>query len=182
MLLFSLSLQHVCCDCKKDFCSVCSVLQENLRRCSTCHLLQETAFQRPQLMRLKVKDLRQYLILRNIPIDTCREKEDLVDLVLCHHRLGSEDDLDTSSLNSSRSQTSSFFTHSFFFKLYSPVCYRIFVSGRAYGWRPDLRIWSAGTGTRVQLPQGPGTSSALGQCGGAFRADGSLLRRGSTLC
>ena len=115
-----LFLQHVCCDCKKDFCSVCSVLQENLRRCSTCHLLQETAFQRPQLMRLKVKDLRQYLILRNIPIDTCREKEDLVDLVLCHHGLGSEDDLDTSSLNSSRSQSSSFFTHSFFSNYTAP--------------------------------------------------------------
>ncbi|KAK1328628.1 hypothetical protein QTO34_012201 [Cnephaeus nilssonii] len=112
--------KHVCCDCKKDFCSVCSVLQENLRRCSTCHLLQETAFQRPQLMRLKVKDLRQYLILRNIPIDTCREKEDLVDLVLCHHGLGSEDDLDTSSLNSSRSQNSSFFTHSFFSSYTAP--------------------------------------------------------------
>ncbi|XP_042524857.1 E3 ubiquitin-protein ligase RNF34 [Dipodomys spectabilis] len=106
--------KHVCCDCKKDFCSVCSVLQENLhRRCCTCHLLRETAFQRPQLMRLKVKDLRQYLILRNIPIDTCREKEDLVDLVLCHQGLGSEDELDTGSLNSSRSQTSSFFTQSF---------------------------------------------------------------------
>ncbi|XP_073169411.1 E3 ubiquitin-protein ligase RNF34 isoform X2 [Lepidochelys kempii] len=104
--------KHVCCDCKKDFCSVCSVLQENLRRCSTCHLLQGTAFQRPQLMRLKVKDLRQYLILRNIPTDTCREKDDLVDLVLCHHGLGSED-TDTSSLHSSRSQTSSFFTHPF---------------------------------------------------------------------
>ncbi|XP_053938745.1 E3 ubiquitin-protein ligase RNF34 isoform X2 [Cuculus canorus] len=105
--------KHVCCDCKKDFCSVCSVSQENLRRCSTCHLLQETAFQRPQLMRLKVKDLRQYLILRNIPTDTCREKEDLVDLVLCHHGLGSGQDMDTSSLHSSRSQTSGFFTHPF---------------------------------------------------------------------
>ncbi|XP_032656526.1 E3 ubiquitin-protein ligase RNF34 isoform X5 [Chelonoidis abingdonii] len=105
--------KHVCCDCKKDFCSVCSILQENLRRCSTCHLLQETAFQRPQLMQLKIKDLRQYLILRNIATDTCREKEDLVDLVLCHHGLGSED-TDTSSLHSSRSQTSSsFFTHPF---------------------------------------------------------------------
>lgn len=71
-------------------------------------------------MRLKVKDLRQYLILRNIPIDTCREKEDLVDLVLCHHGLGSEDDLDTSSLNSSRSQNSSFFTHSFFSNYTAP--------------------------------------------------------------
>ncbi|KAK2503422.1 hypothetical protein MC885_004664 [Smutsia gigantea] len=112
--------KHVCCDCKKDFCSVCSVLQENLRRCSTCQLLQETAFQRPQLMRLKVKDLRQYLILRNIPTDTCREKEDLVDLVLCHHGLGSEDDLDTNSLNSSRSQTSNFSTHSFFSNYTAP--------------------------------------------------------------
>ncbi|CAO2585589.1 E3 ubiquitin-protein ligase RNF34 [Lemmus lemmus] len=73
--------KHVCCDCKKDFSSFCSVSHGNLRRCSTCHLLQETAFQRPQLMRLKEKDLRQYLLLRNIPTDTW-EKEDLVDLVL----------------------------------------------------------------------------------------------------
>lgn len=92
---------------------MCSVLQANLRRCSTCHLLQETAFQRPQLMRLKVKDLRQYLVLRNIPTDTCREKEDLVDLVLCHHGLGPEEDADAGSLRSSRSQTSGFFTHPF---------------------------------------------------------------------
>lgn len=106
--------KHVCCDCKKDFCSLCSVSQENLRRCSTCHLLQETAFQRPQLMRLKVKDLRQYLLLRNVPTDTCREKEDLVDLVLCHRGLGSGDGLDSRSLSSSRSQTSSFFTQSYF--------------------------------------------------------------------
>lgn len=112
--------KHVCCDCKKDFCSFCSVSHGNLRRCSTCHLLQETAFQRPQLMRLKVKDLRQYLLLRNIPTDTCREKEDLVDLVLCHRGLASGGDLDSSSLNSSRSQTSSFFTQSFFSNYTAP--------------------------------------------------------------
>lgn len=76
--------QHICCDCKKSFCALCSVLQENLRCCATCHLLRGTAFQRPRLMQLRVKDLRQYLLLRNIPTDTCREKEDLVDLVLCH--------------------------------------------------------------------------------------------------
>ncbi|KAM8828927.1 E3 ubiquitin-protein ligase RNF34 isoform 2-T3 [Spinachia spinachia] len=76
--------KHVCCDCKKSFCALCSVLQENLRCCTTCHLLRGTAFQRPRLMQLRVKDLRQYLLLRNISTDTCREKEDLVDLVLCH--------------------------------------------------------------------------------------------------
>ncbi|XP_067329226.1 E3 ubiquitin-protein ligase RNF34 isoform X2 [Anolis sagrei] len=103
--------RHVCCECKKDFCSLCSVLQETRRRCCTCHLLQETAFQRPQLMRLKVKDLRQYLVLRNIPTDTCREKEDLVDLILRHHGLASEQETETSSLYSAHSQTSSFSTH-----------------------------------------------------------------------
>ncbi|XP_007255057.2 E3 ubiquitin-protein ligase RNF34 isoform X2 [Astyanax mexicanus] len=80
--------KHVCSDCKKSFCSLCSVLQENLRRCVTCHLLWGTAFQRRRLMRLRVKDLRQYLRLRNISTDTCREKEDLVELVLRH--LGAE--------------------------------------------------------------------------------------------
>ncbi|KAK7895240.1 hypothetical protein WMY93_020565 [Mugilogobius chulae] len=76
--------KHICCDCKKSFCALCSVLTDNLRCCSTCHLLRGTAFQRARLMQLRVKDLRQYLLLRNIPTDTCREKEDLVDLVLCH--------------------------------------------------------------------------------------------------
>ncbi|XP_041078734.1 E3 ubiquitin-protein ligase RNF34-like isoform X1 [Polyodon spathula] len=95
--------KHVCCDCKKNFCSLCSALQENLRRCYTCNVLKETTFQRPQLMRLKVRDLRQYLMLRNVSTETCREKEDLVDLVLFHHGADAEDNLDTSSIRSSRS-------------------------------------------------------------------------------
>ncbi|XP_053557715.1 E3 ubiquitin-protein ligase RNF34 isoform X2 [Bombina bombina] len=102
--------KHVCCDCKKDFCSVCSTLQENLRRCSTCRLLQETAFQRPRLMKLKVKDLRQYLTLRNISTDQCREKEDLVNLVLCHYGSCPEEEMDTNMDSSTRSQTTGFFT------------------------------------------------------------------------
>ncbi|KAG8456100.1 hypothetical protein GDO86_002049 [Hymenochirus boettgeri] len=112
--------KHVCCDCKKDFCSVCSTLKENLRRCSTCHLLQETDFQRPQLMKLKVKDLRQYLALRNIPTDSCREKEDLVDLVLCHHGPFSSEDIDVGLDSFARSQTSGFFTPQFISSLSAP--------------------------------------------------------------
>lgn len=103
----SVSLQYICCDCKKSFCSLCSVLQENLRICTTCHLLKATAFQRPRLMRLRVRDLRQYLLLRNIPTDTCREKEDLVDLVLCHQGIEEEEeDADTGSLHSRSLYTS----------------------------------------------------------------------------
>lgn len=92
--------KYICCDCKKSFCSLCTVLQENLRICATCHLLKATSFQRPRLMRLRVKDLRQYLQLHNIPTDTCREKEDLVDLVLCHQGIEEEEDPDTNSLHS----------------------------------------------------------------------------------
>ncbi|MEQ2167723.1 hypothetical protein GOODEAATRI_007013 [Goodea atripinnis] len=43
-------------------------------------------------MRLRVRELRQYLALRNISTDTCREKEDLVDLVLCHRGMEEEED------------------------------------------------------------------------------------------
>lgn len=50
-------------------------------------------------MRLRVRDLRQYLLFHNIPTDTCREKEDLVDLVLCHQGI-EEEDSDTGSLHS----------------------------------------------------------------------------------
>ncbi|MED6286534.1 hypothetical protein CHARACLAT_007057 [Characodon lateralis] len=84
--------KYICCDCKKSFCSLCSVVQENLRICATCHLLKATAFHRPRLMRLRVRELRQYLVLRNISTDTCREKEDLVDLVLCHRGMEEEED------------------------------------------------------------------------------------------
>ncbi|XP_036835581.1 E3 ubiquitin-protein ligase RNF34 isoform X1 [Oncorhynchus mykiss] len=92
--------KYICCDCKKSFCTLCSMLQENLRICATCHLLKGTAFQRPQLMRLRVRDLRQYLLLRNVPTDTCREKEDLVELVLCHQGTEREGDPDMASFNS----------------------------------------------------------------------------------
>ncbi|XP_060106135.1 E3 ubiquitin-protein ligase RNF34 [Heteronotia binoei] len=131
--------RHVCCECKKDFCSVCSVLQDNLRRCATCQLLQETAFQRPQLMRLKVKDLRQYLVLRNIPTDTCREKEDLVDLVMCHHGLASAEDTDAGSLHSARSQTASFSA--------PPTS----VSGSASSSQGELANRHESTGNEMQL-------------------------------
>lgn len=52
-------------------------------------------------MRLRVRDLRQYLLLHSIPIDTCREKEDLVDLVLRHQSAEEEERADGGSLHSS---------------------------------------------------------------------------------
>ncbi|TSM12571.1 E3 ubiquitin-protein ligase RNF34 [Bagarius yarrelli] len=87
--------KHVCSDCGRSFCALCSVLQENLRRCCVCHALWATAFERARLMRLRVRDLRRYLTLRDISTDTCTEKEELVELVLQHMGVDlQEEDLD----------------------------------------------------------------------------------------
>uniref|UniRef100_UPI00398EC5A7 E3 ubiquitin-protein ligase rififylin isoform X1 n=1 Tax=Pristiophorus japonicus TaxID=55135 RepID=UPI00398EC5A7 len=77
------SRKHVCVDCKKNFCTACSVQPENSpKMCHTCQRFRATDFQRRELMKLKVKDLRDYLQLHEISMEMCREKSDLVDLVL----------------------------------------------------------------------------------------------------
>ncbi|KAJ8266568.1 hypothetical protein GJAV_G00131980 [Gymnothorax javanicus] len=78
--------KHVCGDCKKSFCSRCSV-QLHLRPplCHTCQRFHGTLFDRAELMRLKVKDLLDYLHLHEVPTQMCREKAELVDLVLGQH-------------------------------------------------------------------------------------------------
>lgn len=79
----TLARKHVCMDCKKSFCGRCSAqLSPRPRLCHTCQRLCATLFQRAELMKLKVKDLRDYLHLHEVPTQTCREKEELVELVL----------------------------------------------------------------------------------------------------
>ncbi|XP_036922459.1 E3 ubiquitin-protein ligase rififylin isoform X2 [Sturnira hondurensis] len=75
--------KQTCLDCKKSFCTTCSSQVGNgPRLCLLCQRFQATAFQREELMKMKVKDLRDYLNLHDISTETCREKEELVFLVL----------------------------------------------------------------------------------------------------
>ncbi|XP_054449356.1 E3 ubiquitin-protein ligase rififylin isoform X3 [Pteronotus mesoamericanus] len=75
--------QQTCLDCKKNFCVTCSSQVGNgPRLCLLCQRFQATAFQREELMKMKVKDLRDYLNLHDISTEMCREKEELVLLVL----------------------------------------------------------------------------------------------------
>ncbi|KAM9540188.1 E3 ubiquitin-protein ligase rififylin-like isoform 2-T3 [Salvelinus alpinus] len=80
----TIAIKHVCVDCKKNFCGRCSVQLEppRPRLCHTCQRFHGTLFDRAQLMRLKVRELRDYLHLHEVPTQTCREKEELVELVL----------------------------------------------------------------------------------------------------
>ncbi|EGV94389.1 E3 ubiquitin-protein ligase rififylin [Cricetulus griseus] len=79
----SRSKQQTCLDCKKHFCMTCSSQEGNgPRLCLLCLRFRATAFQREELMKMKVKDLRDYLSLHDISTEMCREKEELVFLVL----------------------------------------------------------------------------------------------------
>ncbi|XP_049714724.1 E3 ubiquitin-protein ligase rififylin isoform X2 [Elephas maximus indicus] len=75
--------KQTCLDCKKNFCMTCSSQVGNgPRLCLLCQRFRATAFQREELMKMKVKDLRDYLSLHDISTEMCREKEELVFLVL----------------------------------------------------------------------------------------------------
>uniref|UniRef100_A0A8C9CA18 RING-type E3 ubiquitin transferase n=1 Tax=Phocoena sinus TaxID=42100 RepID=A0A8C9CA18_PHOSS len=79
----SMARKQTCLDCKKNFCVACSSqVGSGPRLCLLCQRFRATAFQREELMKMKVKDLRDYLSLHDISTDMCREKEELVFLVL----------------------------------------------------------------------------------------------------
>lgn len=67
--------QHVCVDCKKNYCSRCSAQQApRPRLCHTCQRFYGNLLERAELMKLKVKELRDYLHLHEVSTHMCREK------------------------------------------------------------------------------------------------------------
>ncbi|XP_010639665.1 E3 ubiquitin-protein ligase rififylin isoform X2 [Fukomys damarensis] len=89
----STSRKQTCLDCKKHFCMTCSSQEANgPGLCLLCQRFRATAFQREELMKMKVKDLRDYLSLHDISTEMCREKEELVFLVLGQQPMISEED------------------------------------------------------------------------------------------
>ncbi|XP_063809902.1 E3 ubiquitin-protein ligase rififylin isoform X2 [Pseudophryne corroboree] len=82
-LLQTASRKNPCMDCRNNFCGSClTPLNDGLHLCQLCQRIRSTFFTRDELLKLKVKDLRDYLSMRDIRTDLCREKEDLVQLVL----------------------------------------------------------------------------------------------------
>ncbi|KFQ13991.1 E3 ubiquitin-protein ligase rififylin [Leptosomus discolor] len=99
------SRKYICLDCKKNFCTSCSNQPEGgPLLCHLCQRFRATAFQREELIKMKVKDLRDYLALREISTELCREKEDLVFLILGQQPvITQEDQIRTNPYNSSAS-------------------------------------------------------------------------------
>ncbi|NWX05068.1 RFFL ligase, partial [Caloenas nicobarica] len=101
----SSATKHICLDCKKNFCTSCSSQPEGgPLLCHLCQRFRATAFQREELIKMKVKDLRDYLALREISTELCREKEDLVFLILGQQPIiTQEDQIRTNPFNTSAS-------------------------------------------------------------------------------
>ncbi|KAH1178907.1 hypothetical protein KIL84_000238 [Mauremys mutica] len=104
------SRKHICFDCKKNFCTSCSSQPESSPLlCHLCQRFQATAFQREELIKMKVKDLRDYLALHEVSTELCREKEDLVILILGQQPvITQEDRIRIPPLNSGTSGQQSF--------------------------------------------------------------------------
>lgn len=82
--------KNLCRNCKRHYCNDCFSKEpkfipgENSRHCLTCRALQSPIAYKDHLIKLKVKDLQQYLRSRQIPMNNCKEKRDLVELILRH--------------------------------------------------------------------------------------------------
>lgn len=113
LILFPSLPQHICVDCKKHFCMSCSnQTEDGPLLCHLCQRFRATGFQREELMKMKVKELRDYLTLHEISTELCREKEDLVFLILSQHPvINQEDQIRTSPFNTSASGQQDFVTH-----------------------------------------------------------------------
>ncbi|NWY65342.1 RFFL ligase, partial [Erithacus rubecula] len=109
----SSSSKHICLDCKKNFCTSCSNQPEGgPLLCHLCQRFRATAFQREELIKMKVKDLRDYLALHEISTEFCREKEDLVFLILGQQpAITREDQIRTNTFNTSARGQQDFVSH-----------------------------------------------------------------------
>ncbi|NXB47490.1 RFFL ligase, partial [Leucopsar rothschildi] len=109
----SSSSKHICLDCKKNFCTSCSNQAEGgPLLCHLCHRFRATAFQREELIKMKVKDLRDYLALHEISTEFCREKEDLVFLILGQQpAITQENQIRTNTFNTGARGQQDFVSH-----------------------------------------------------------------------
>lgn len=78
--------RKTCFECSKQFCSRCLAEEPHRpraeRRCHKCRVFSADQLDHSELMKLRVKDLKQYLLDRRIPSQFCTEKTDLVELII----------------------------------------------------------------------------------------------------
>jgi len=87
--------KKICSECKNYFCSGCLPRESGKRYgdrvCGRCRELGKVPPLRTELMKLRVKDLQNYLIRKRVNTKSCVEKKDLVELVLKENGGGPSD-------------------------------------------------------------------------------------------
>lgn len=92
--------KKMCRECERYFCSNCvhrlslkGHNRDTFRQCKQCRILLTGSFTRQELIKWKVKDLKCLLIKRNISTDGCKEKQELIDLIVINfgHMTQSDD-------------------------------------------------------------------------------------------
>lgn len=95
--------KNLCQNCKRHYCNDCFAKEtkfvpgESVRNCLTCRALQYPIAYKDHLRKLKVRDLREYLRARQISTNQCKEKRDLIELILRHAGDGSHTGNSTSN-------------------------------------------------------------------------------------
>lgn len=78
--------KKLCAECRNYFCSTCLPRESGKRYgdrvCFRCKELNKSPPLRTELMKLRVKDLQNYLVRKHVNTKACVEKKDLVELVL----------------------------------------------------------------------------------------------------
>ncbi|XP_076235397.1 E3 ubiquitin-protein ligase RNF34 isoform X2 [Calliopsis andreniformis] len=72
-----------CMECLRHFCSECVIKRfDKMLSCESCSILSRRPLIRSQITQTRAKDLRQYLLAKEVPIKGCIEKEDLIKVLL----------------------------------------------------------------------------------------------------
>ncbi|XP_031557331.1 E3 ubiquitin-protein ligase RNF34-like [Actinia tenebrosa] len=79
--------KQTCNNCKRAFCKECfkeglSATDQSCPNCLTCRSLNAPQSHKEFLVKIKVKDLQEYLRKKNISTHQCKEKRELIELVL----------------------------------------------------------------------------------------------------
>ncbi|KAL5017549.1 hypothetical protein ScPMuIL_007138 [Solemya velum] len=86
--------KKICGSCGRNFCSQCSLKQiesQQNRQCTKCKVLISGNFTKRDLMNWKIRDLKGFLHHQRVSTEMCREKHDLVDLLVRHYGNNLED-------------------------------------------------------------------------------------------
>lgn len=91
------------------YCSSCfkkgqHLPQRNLKHCLKCHALSSEPFIASELMLLTIRELKAFLHEKNVPVTGCKEKRDLVEVIINHQTPGQRSSNDNFSQRSASSQ------------------------------------------------------------------------------